>query len=75
MRSFLEPESPSTMWSRPTTSSLQQVAEWVRSGCGGEGEQVGSEGWAGGFSGESGDALVGLVELRHGLGSGELFGG
>jgi hypothetical protein len=28
-----------------------------------EGEQVGSDGWPGGFSGESGDVMVGLVEL------------
>ena len=52
----------------------QQVAEWVLSGFGREGEQVGSQGWPGGFSGESGDVLVGLVELCDGLGSEELFG-
>ena len=52
----------------------QQVAEWVLSSFGREGEQVGSQGWPGGFSGESGDVLVGLVELCDGLGSDELFG-
>jgi hypothetical protein len=35
---------------------------------------VGSEGWPGGFAGESGEVLVGLVKLRDGLGSDELFG-
>ena len=44
-------------------------------GFGGEGEQVGSKGWPGGFSGESGNVVVGLVELCDGLGSDELFGG
>ena len=39
-----------------------------------EGQQMASQGWPGGFSGESGNVLVGLVELRHGLGSEELFG-
>jgi hypothetical protein len=29
---------------------------------------VGSEGWPGGFGGEAGDVLVGLVELCDGLG-------
>ena len=53
----------------------QQVAEWVLSGFGREREQVGSQGWPGGFVGESGDVLVGLVELGDGLGSDELFGG
>jgi hypothetical protein len=46
----------------------------VHSSFGGEGEQVGSQGPPSGFSGESGDVLVGLVELRHNLGSEELFG-
>ena len=36
---------------------------------------MGSQGWPGGFGGESGDVLVGLVELCDGLGSDELFGG
>jgi hypothetical protein len=40
---------------------------------GGEGEQVGSQGWPGAFSGESRDVLIGLVELRHGLGSDKLL--
>ena len=35
---------------------------------------MGSQGWPGGFSGESSDVLVGLVELCHGLGSDKLFG-
>ena len=43
-------------------------------GFGRDGEQVGSEGRPGGFGGESGDVLVGLVELCDGLGSDELFG-
>ena len=51
-----------------------QVAEWMLTGFGREGEQVGSQGWPGGFGGESGDVLVGLVELCDGLGSDELFG-
>ena len=65
--------SPAVWRSRP----LAAVSRW-RSGCcssfGREGEQVGSEGRPGGFSGESGDVLVGLVELCDGLGSEELFG-
>ena len=52
----------------------QHVAEWMLSGFGREGEQVGSEGRPGGFSGESGDVPVGLVELCDGLRSDELFG-
>jgi hypothetical protein len=51
-----------------------QVAEWVLTGLGREGEQVGSQGWPSGFGGESGEVLVGLVELCDGLGSEELFG-
>jgi hypothetical protein len=51
-----------------------QVAEWVLTSFGRQREQVGSEGWPGGFSGESGEVLVGLVELCDGLGSNELFG-
>jgi hypothetical protein len=46
----------------------------VFAGFGCEGEQVGSQGWPGGFSGESRDIIVGLVELCDGLGSDELFG-
>jgi hypothetical protein len=46
----------------------------VFTGFGGEGEQVGPQGRPGGFSGESGDVVVGLVEFRDGLGSDELFG-
>ena len=52
----------------------QHVAEWMLSSFGGEGEQVGSEGWPGGFGGESGNVVVGLVELCDGLGPEELFG-
>ena len=58
-----------------SAGGCQQVQDWVFTGFGGEGEQVSSEGWPGGFGGESGDVLVGLVELSDGLGSGELFGG
>ena len=39
-----------------------------------EGEQVGSKGRPSGFSGESRNVVVGLVELSDGLGSEELFG-
>jgi hypothetical protein len=51
-----------------------QVAERVFSCFGREGEQVGSEGWPVGFGGEPGEVLVDSVELRHSLGSDELFG-
>ena len=65
--------SPAVRRSRP----LAAVSMW-RSGCftgfGREGEQVGPQGRPGGFSGESGEVLVGLVELCDGLGSDELFG-
>ena len=44
-------------------------------GFGRQGDQVGSQGWPAGFSGESGNVLVDLVQLCHGLGSEELFGG
>jgi hypothetical protein len=57
-----------------SAGGCQQVAEWVFTGFGCEGEQMGSEGGPGGFGGESGEVLVGLVELGHGLGSDELFG-
>ncbi len=57
-----------------SAGGCQQVAEWMLTGFGREGEQVGSQGWPGGFVGESGDVLVGLVELCDGLGSDELFG-
>jgi hypothetical protein len=52
----------------------QQVAEWMLSGFGGEGEQMGSQGGPGGFVGESRSVVVGLVELCDGLGAEELFG-
>jgi len=57
-----------------SAGGCQHVAERVFTGFGGEGEQVGPERWPSGFSGESGDVLVGLVELCDGLGSEELFG-
>jgi hypothetical protein len=44
-------------------------------GFGREGEQVGSKGWPSPLGGEPGNVSVGLVELRHGLGSEALFGG
>jgi hypothetical protein len=50
------------------------VADWVLSSFGRQREQVGSQGWPGGFGGESGDVAVGLVELCDGLGSDKLFG-
>jgi hypothetical protein len=50
------------------------VAERVFSGVGRDGEQMGSEGWPCGFGGESGDVVVGLVELCDDPGSEELFG-
>ena len=50
------------------------MAEWVLSGFGREVEEVGSEGRPGGFGGEAGDVLVGVVELCDDLGSEELFG-
>jgi hypothetical protein len=37
----------------------QEVAERVFTGFGREGEQVGSEGWPGGFAGESSDVVIG----------------
>jgi hypothetical protein len=52
----------------------QQVAEWVFTGFGRQREQVASEAWSGGFGGESGNVLVGLVEFCDGLGSDVLFG-
>ena len=51
------------------------MAERVLCSFGRQREQVGSQGRPAGFSGESGDVPVGLVELRHGLGSDKLFGG
>jgi hypothetical protein len=57
------------------------VAEWILSGLGREGEQMGTQGWPSRLIGEPGDVLIGLVELCHGLvelchglGSEELFG-
>ncbi len=57
-----------------SAGGCQHVAEWVLTGFGRQVEEVGSQGWPGGFGGESGEVLVGLVELCHGLGSEELFG-
>ena len=65
--------SPAVSRSRPA-GGCQHVAEWVLPGFGREGEQVGPQGRPGGFGGESGDVLVGLVELCDRLGSDELFG-
>src|SRR5215213_2492119 len=58
-----------------SAGGCQHEAERVLRGFGRQREQVGSEGWPGGFGGDSGDVLVGLVELCDGLGSEELFGG
>ena len=66
--------SPAVSRSR-SGGRCQHVAEWVLSSFGRQREQVGSQGWPGGFGGESGDVPVGLVELCDGLGSEELFGG
>src|SRR5215204_7266180 len=57
-----------------SAGGCQHGAEWVFPCFGGEGEQMGSQSWPGGFGGESGDVLVCLVELCDGLGSEELFG-
>jgi hypothetical protein len=52
----------------------QHLAEWMLSGFGGEGEQMGSQGRPGGFVGQFRNVVVGLVELCDGLGAEELFG-
>jgi hypothetical protein len=57
-----------------TGGGCQQVAEWVLTSFGRQREQVGSEGGPAGLGGESGNVLVGLVELCDALGSEELFG-
>jgi hypothetical protein len=57
-----------------SAGGCQQVAEWVLTGFGRQREQVGPQSWPSRLVGESGDVLVGLVELCHGLGSDELFG-
>src|SRR4029450_7270448 len=57
-----------------SAGGCQQVAERVLSRFGRQGDQMGSKRWPGRFSGESGNVLVGLVELCDGLGSEELFG-
>jgi hypothetical protein len=50
-----------------SAGGCQQVAEWMPSSFDREGEQVAPQGWPGRFGGESGDVLLGLVELCHGL--------
>ena len=57
-----------------SAGGYQQVSERVFSGFGRKGDQVGSQRWPGGFSCESGDVLVGLVELCDRPGSDKLFG-
>ena len=57
-----------------SSGGCQHVAEWVLSSFGREGEQVNSQGWPGGFGGESGEVRVGLVGFCDGLGSEGLFG-
>jgi hypothetical protein len=52
----------------------QHVAQWVLSGFGRQREQSCPQGRPSRFVGESGDKLIGLVELCDGLGSEELFG-
>ncbi len=52
-----------------------QVAQWVLTGFGRQGEQVCSQGRPGRFAGEPGNELVDSVERRHGLRSDEVFGG
>jgi hypothetical protein len=57
-----------------SAGGCQHLPEWVLSGFGREAEQLGSQRWPGGFGGESGEVLVGLVELGDGFGSDKLFG-
>jgi hypothetical protein len=57
-----------------SAGGCQQVAEWMLTGFGRQREQVGSQGRPSRLGGESGDVLVGSVELCNGLGSDELFG-
>ena len=52
----------------------QQVAEWVLTSFGRQRERLCQHGRPGGFSGESGDVLVGYVKLCDGLGSDKLLG-
>jgi hypothetical protein len=56
-----------------SAGGCQHVAERVLSGFGRQREQVGSQGRPAGFGGESGDVLVGSIELCHGLGSDKLL--
>jgi len=57
-----------------TGGRCQQVAEWVLTSFPREVEQVCPQGRPGGFRGESGEVLIGLVELCDNLRSEELFG-
>jgi hypothetical protein len=52
----------------------QQVAEWMHSSFGRDGEQVAPQGRPSGFSCESRNVLVGVIELCDCLGSDKLFG-
>jgi hypothetical protein len=62
-------------WSKVASAGgCQQVTEWMLAGFRRQSEQVGSKGWPGEFNGESGNVLVGSVELCDGLWSEELFG-
>ena len=57
-----------------TGGGCLQVAERVFTGLHRQIEEVGSQGWPGGFRGESGEVVVNLVELCDGLPAEELFG-
>ena len=55
--------------------SILQVAVRVLACFGREVEQMGAEGWPGGFVGEAGDVVINAIEVGDRLGSDELFGG
>jgi hypothetical protein len=57
-----------------TGGRCRQVAEWVLTSFGREGEQMCPQGRPSGFSGESGNVLIGLVDLCDALGSDKLLG-
>jgi hypothetical protein len=57
-----------------SAGGCQHVAEGMFTGFGRQREQMEPQRWPGGFNGESGNVVVGLVELCDGLGSEELFG-
>jgi hypothetical protein len=57
-----------------SAGGCQHVAEWVLTSFGRNVEQMCPQSWPGGFGGESGDVVVGLVELCDGLWSNALFG-